>query len=562
MSGVAISSLFGGILCLGLSIAPIPYQRYAMLRCGAAVGAIGCFSLGHSEAGRQKKMQAEFDRLTKLEEEQQQAIDEMEWRNLEAIEQGKREALVIEARRKEEARIEVSLADYTDDVQDAYVLVQDGKGRLDRVLARLQPPELDPEPEPDPEPEQIALPEPETEEQIETLAIKKAKLLKLINEHEGGWIGQAMQKPLLIYGDMGSYKSYLASFLALCRHYLRGHQIISIADPHFHQNCEESWKCLVAIGVPGYGANQNYQAVGQQLNAMYDRFATRTLKDKPYTSIWDEVTGYSSEEGTIEPAKKLIRKVVGDPRKANEAPILIGHDNTLAALGGGEGFSKSRDRGIIQIELYSDSENRPLFKGTLSGIKNNDGEFVDAQKVSIAPDWIRPEWVFELFNTKDETLEIPTETKPEIEPKKLEPTTTSNKAEFLDQARKWLDDIYKPEAEVTSDTTPWDEVDEVRSEVPEVRNINASGCTSPLPEDVRSKALTRILTLLAEVGSTSNEVIELMPINPDKAVWIGIKLLGKSMTAASRDIFCMGVGGAKFKTAKGWYEALRKEFGK
>jgi hypothetical protein len=44
---------------------------------------------------------------------------------------------------------------------------------------------------------------------------------------------------------MGSYKSYFAAFLALCRHYLRGHQIISIADPHFHQNRDECWECLV-----------------------------------------------------------------------------------------------------------------------------------------------------------------------------------------------------------------------------------------------------------------------------------------------------------------------------
>jgi hypothetical protein len=55
-------------------------------------------------------------------------------------------------------------------------------------------------------------------------------------------------------------------------------------------------------------------------------------------------------------------------------------------------------------------------------------------------------------------------------------------------------------------------------------------------------------------------VIFLIPTQPDQAVWLGIKLLGKTMTATSRDIFGMGVGGAKFKLAKVWYDSLKKEF--
>lgn len=573
MSKLAIGSLFGGILCLGLSIAPIPFQKYVMLRCAGGVGAISFFTIGHWEAERQKKLQAEKARFLKIEKQRQQEFDDLERRNREAIEAGKREALLIEARQKEEVRIKLAIADYTDDVRDAYVAVQDGKGRLDRVMARFQP---------EPEPEQVALPEPElaviTEEikaSKESFAAKKAKLLKFLKEHEGGWILQCMQKPILIYGDMGAFKSYFAEFLALCRVYLKGHQIISIADPHFHQNKDESWKNLIKLGVSGYGANHNYFAIGEQLNAMYDRFTKRTLKDIPFTSIWDEVTNYSAEQETIEPSKKLVRKIVSDPRKANESPILIGHDNTLIALGAGEGFSKARDRGIIQLELYSDSDNRPLFKGKISGIKNAEGEFVEAQKISIAPGWIRPDWVYDLFNSDSETIveivtetivtdsqapEIPTETNPGIDPKQAQASTTANKAEFLDQARKWLDDVYEAEAEVTSPAPPWDEAPEVISEVPEVQYSSTFAITSLLPEDIRSKALTRILTLLGEAGSASDEVINLMSTNPERAIWIGIKILGKSMTATSRDIFGMGTGGKKFRVAKGWYESLKKGF--
>jgi len=102
----------------------------------------------------------------------------------------------------------------------------------------------------------------------EQIAAARSVLLKLIEEHEGGWIGQLMKKPILIYGDRGSFKSYFAAFLALCRHYLRGHHIVSIADPHFHPNKDECWKYLVKLGVPGYGANYDYEAIGWQLNAM------------------------------------------------------------------------------------------------------------------------------------------------------------------------------------------------------------------------------------------------------------------------------------------------------
>ncbi len=387
MSELVIGSILGGICCLGLSIAPIPFQRWAIARQVGGIGAIAFIGVGYWESERKKEKQRVID-LWEFQQEQKQ-------KKLEAAIEPVLAAELVE---KQQIRAKYSVADTEEEMRGNFTVLQVDRYGEDWLKAQL----------PQPEPEQIALPEPElepeTKQKAETLAAKKAKLLKLINEHEGGWIGQLMQKPLLIYGDMGSYKSYFASFLALCRHYLRGHEIISIADPHFHQNKDESWKCLVDLGVPGYGANQNYKAVGEQLNAMYARFAVRTLKDKPYTSIWDEVTGYSSEEGTIEPAKKLIRKVVGDPRKANEAPILIGHDNTLTALGGSEGFSKSRDRGIIQLEFYSDSENKPLFKGTLSGIKNAEGEFVDAQKVSIAPDWIRPEWVFALLNQQPDSI--------------------------------------------------------------------------------------------------------------------------------------------------------------
>ncbi len=372
MSKLAIASFFGGFCCLGLALIPIPFDRWVGVRQAGSVGAIACAYLGWNSSQRLKEEQEQFERWEFEQRQKQQAIDA-------AVNSAVTEVLVKEVVTKEELRVQASVEIYKAETQEnfATVMAYQHPEIFKQLQSKSQPesesePESDLENEAESSPENESKTEPKLVEESEEERISKAKALlsKLIKEHEGGWIGQLMQKPLLIYGDMGSYKSYFAAFLALCRHYLRGHQIVSIADPHFHQNKDESWKCLVSLGVPGYGANQNYFAVGEQLNAMYLRFATRTLKDVPLTSIWDEVTGYSSEEGTIEPGKKLVRKVVGDPRKANEAPILIGHDNTLIPLGGSEGFSKSRDRGIIQLEFYSDSENKPLFKGLLSGIKN------------------------------------------------------------------------------------------------------------------------------------------------------------------------------------------------
>ena len=152
------------------------------------------------------------------------------------------------------------------------------------------------------------------------------------------------------------------------------------------------------------------------------------------------------------------------------------------------------------------------------------------------------------------------ETKPQIEPEPSQVSATANKAEFLEQARKWLEEVHDKEVEVTSEATPWDEVPELLPEVLEVRNSKASSSTTVLPEDVRSKALTRILSLLQEVGSPSERVIELISANPEKAVWTGIKLLDKSMTATIKDIFDCGSGGAKFKLAKEWYEKLKNHY--
>jgi hypothetical protein len=57
------------------------------------------------------------------------------------------------------------------------------------------------------------------------------------------------------------------------------------------------------------------------------------------------------------------------------------------------------------------------------------------------------------------------------------------------------------------------------------------------------------LQLLSEAQISSGEVISLMPENPERALWLGIKLLNKSMSAVISDVFGCGSGGKKFQPA-------------
>jgi hypothetical protein len=376
------------------------HQGWGLLR--TASGAMAAISLGagYFASGAASVRQQKSDESIALEEARQ--------KQLEAT---KSDILDDEEIQKTAIASDLRVKDFKRELYDGYnTLYLESNPELLEALTAASSDEPEIESKLEKEVSEPALPA------TKTKAEAKAQLKQLIEEHEGGWIKQLMKKPILIYGDMGFFKSYFAAFLALARHYLHDHQIISITDPHFHQNCDESWKYLVKLGVPGYGSNQNYSAIGEQLNEMYDRFAHRTLKDKQLTSIWDEVTNYSLYKECEQPAKMLLRKTMSDPRKANESPILIGHDNTLVALGGSEGFSKSRNRGLIQLELFSDSENSPLLKGNFSGIKTPDGEFIDSQEVSIQPEWIRPEWVFNLFNLGGNS-EVELKLDPKLEPK-------------------------------------------------------------------------------------------------------------------------------------------------
>jgi hypothetical protein len=110
------------------------------------------------------------------------------------------------------------------------------------------------------------------------------------------------------------------------------------------------------------------------------------------------------------------------------------------------------------------------------------------------------------------------------------------------------------------------EADKVADEASEALQDKDSSATFLLPEPERSKALARVMALLGKRGSSEvervGEAIALIHAQPDKALWLSLKILRLGVTASSRDVFGCGTGGKAFQKAKDWYQALESTFGK
>jgi hypothetical protein len=419
------------------------------------------------------------------------------------LEASRLETLTNEEQQKLAIAADLRVRSFERDIKEASALLYlQGHPELLEAIAPKKPSESPPEVQPPETIEEPAAPELSPEE----------KLTQLIQEHEGGWISQLMKKPVLIYGDMGGFKSYFGSFLALTRYYLHGYKIVSICDPHFHQNKNEAWKYLSKLGVVGYGTHQDYSEVSDCINLMYERFANRTQKDDWITSIWDEVTNYNLYKECQDAASIFLRKILTDPRKAHEAPIIIAHDDTLEVLGGSEGISRRKDRGgLIKLELYSDSENQPLFKGNLTGIKDGDGLMIQGLEVSIKPDWIRPEFVYNLFNAEAKVRS------------KDEEASKQKQSDFKEQVRLFLEDCWEVNTDDTSLRPAGDSYPQspaVSNESPGVYPLHANDSSNSRDQSLTYKkvkdlypnstpeSLYQSLETAASEGQTASQIIK------------------------------------------------------
>ena len=227
----------------------------------------------------------------------------------------------------------------------------------------------------------------------------KEELIEKLKGHEDGWLHTLVMsnKPIFLIGSQGSWKSYCSATIALCRWYLKGQKLISITDPHFNKNADEAWKELIALEPETYGGAQDWEEVAAGIEAGFQRWNHRTLKDAPLTSIWDEQTNWALHDECAGLAKDFIGRCISDPRKSNEAPLIITHSFTNAGTGGGGGFSQARAEGVLQLWLNSDNEMKPLFKGKLIGFKDEEGELIEEMKISIPKDWFNPGAITKMF---------------------------------------------------------------------------------------------------------------------------------------------------------------------
>jgi hypothetical protein len=227
--------------------------------------------------------------------------------------------------------------------------------------------------------------------QVQQSTDTKLDLEKKLKNHEGGWLWDMAvgTMPVILYGKAGSYKSYSAACIALIKFcFQKDAKLVSICDPHAHQNRDESWRHLIELEPEMYGSNENWEGYAEGIGEAFTRWGTRTLKDSPLISIWDELTTMGQNLPGLAP--QLMPKMVSAPRKANENVILITHALTNNGLGGVEGMSESIKDGCLQLKLKGSAQQKPIFKGNLNGWVDANGDEIEDYPITL-PDWFRPE---------------------------------------------------------------------------------------------------------------------------------------------------------------------------
>ncbi|AFZ04623.1 DEAD/DEAH box helicase family protein [Calothrix sp. PCC 6303] len=229
-----------------------------------------------------------------------------------------------------------------------------------------------------------------TQNQVQNqVQIFRDRYLKLIKEHENGWLEALKFKPVIVSGDMGSGKTSFTAALALLRFICWGIKPAMVLDPHAHQNTAEKWVFLEKLQARIYGGEQDWENINEGIQAIFERWKTRTEKDAWESIIIDELTTYSEQEPCAKTAPKLMQGVIGNPRKAHDAMILITHSNTNAGTGGSSGFSDAKKTGTIEIKLRSTNDMTPLYKGELIGYKDAEGKVLPDFQITI-PEWLNP----------------------------------------------------------------------------------------------------------------------------------------------------------------------------
>lgn len=355
------------------------------------------------------------------------------------------------------------------------------------------------------------------------------------------------------------------------------------------------WTGLEVVGVP-----ENYDAIRNTLSSLQDERIHRTVLmakgiDFP---IWN----VGIDEWRV--ISKNIKAIVDRKTKQIISPSakqIMGDMITLARELGIRIFALAQGRQVVTWGLEDESDLAECFCSIYMGrfaleecekyrnkYPKDSEQYAKYQQVRDYLEslgnraaWIScelgefPAVVPDLSEWKRELPKPPFQTKTSVNTEIAQTTELTNTQEIEDSQELWklakkrlLESWKVDEVTAHNEDAPSSEseANKVAGEAREVLQDKDSSATSLLPEAERSKALARVLSRLSSRGGNEvervSEVIALLNTQPDKALWLGLKLLGLGVTASSRDVFGTGSGGKAFGKAKDWYDTLESTFGK
>lgn len=365
------------------------------------------------------------------------------------------------------------------------------------------------------------------------IAISSPHREAIATQSQFAWRENFLEYPALIYGGMGSGKSWTVREIVRLK-VDRAHQVV-VLDPHA---ASREWQ-----GVQHIGAGMNYRAIGEYLDSYiqevkrrYQEFNQSHLSEEEWQAqlraqgqiisvVGEEMTNWAERVNAA-----MKRDITGeffkcgmtDSRKVLMPPLFVAHDRTLSCLGDAKGLAKLRDAALMELELIPKID-------------------PDAKKpIASGKGWLKLPGHKERFEIQlpPQSCKITTFTAPQT------PTNfpaAVEEGELWETARQRLQKAW------------------------ELPLVERDGSTAFTPSDLeRTSALVNALQLLIKFDriDAAKQVKSMLEDEPNQALWVALKSLGLGVTAASREVFGFGAGGSNFQNkAKPWYAALEKQFG-
>jgi len=571
---LALCGLFGGILCCGLAIGIIPTNRYLHLRQG--LGAAGLWILfgGYTAAQRAIGEQIAIDKQIAEYEQQQRLIREATQPAM--LEEAKNNAVVAAEYRQQLHSLDAGAAFATVAYQNHPAWAQQ---QIETAEAERQA-QSESESESESEDELLALDKLDElvalnpADEKKTLAGVELPIAPKLGVKFFNWKRLKKESKLFPHiravGATGIGKTSLIDWL-LDVFPAEKIQVITV------KRRINQWVGLKVIGVP-----EDFDGIRSALEDLQAVRKRRVEKmgegiDSPVFNVavdeWRAITknikvtvDRNSKEITSPSARVIMGNMITLAREVNIRMLVMAQGRQVETWGlEGESDLVECFCSIFlgKFAIQECETNRNRHPANSQAFEQYQAVRDYLESIGSRAAWIScadgefPAIVPDLSNWKREQKEgLKVAIQPQVESKS---GAEDLPAELLDRARQRLQKDFDSTSDDTSVASASSEAIEVPVEVREVRDTNTSSDSEALPVDERSKALSRLLGLLSQ-GRL--EVIELMPIDPEKALWLGVKTLGMRVTSASQNIFDCGSGGSKFQKAQGWYKNLENKFGK